>query len=72
MNQETASLLSLGEYDEELQKKIITDVERIIFSYISRNIYEIGNLLLSQHHHNLERVALRALKNHLNNASNIY
>lgn len=72
MNQETASLLSLGEYDEELQKKIITDVERIIAAYLTRNMHEISSNMLSYHSQTVERLALRALKNHLNNASNIY
>ena len=72
MNPETASLLSLGEYDEELQKKIITDVERIIAAYLIRNMYEISNNVIAHQQNTIERLALRALKTHLNNASNIY
>ena len=72
MNPETAHLFSLGEYDEELQKKIIADVERIIAAYLTRNMYEVGANLISNQQQNIERFALRALKNQLNNASNIY
>lgn len=72
MNPETASLLSLGEYDEELQKKIITDVERIIAAYLTRNMHEIAAAVVIQESYNLERLAVRALKNHLNNTGNHY
>ncbi len=72
MNPETTALLSLGEHDEELQKKIIADVERIVAAYLHRNMYEVGANLISNQQQNIERFALRALKNHLNNASNIY
>lgn len=72
MNPETASLLSLGEHDEELQKKIIADVERIIAAYLQRNMYEISSNLISCQSQTIERHSLRALKNQLNNASNIY
>ncbi len=72
MNKETANLMSLGECDPELAEKIRLDIERIIANYISRNMGEVGSLLITTHQSNLERLALRALKNHLNNASNIY
>lgn len=72
MHEETVNLLALGEYDEELQKKIIADVELIVAGYLHRNMNEVGSLLLSYQQSSIERLALRALKNHLNNASNIY
>lgn len=72
MNEETVNLLSLGEHDEELQKKIVADVERIVAAYIARNAYEISSNLISCQSQTIERHSLRALKNHLNNASNIY
>lgn len=72
MNPETASLLSLGAYDEELQKKIVADIERIVVSYIQRNSYQISGIMISEQQSTIERLALRALKQHLNNASNIY
>ncbi len=72
MNQETATLLSLGEVDKELAEKIRIDVERIVHSYLQRNMYELSSHMVQNQQTNLERLALRALKNHLNNASNIY
>ena len=72
MNEETVTLLSLGEHDEELQKKIITDVERIVVAWIERNIHSMGYNIVRNQQQDIERLALRALKNHLNNASNIY
>lgn len=72
MNPETINLLSLGEHDEELQKKIVADIEHIIFRYLSRNMYELSNNMVAHQQNTIERLALRALKTHLNNASNIY
>lgn len=72
MNKETATLLSLGEVDKELAEKIRIDIEDIITRYLMRNISIISNDFVYHQKTNLERLALRALKNHLNNASNIY
>ena len=72
MNPETVNLLALGEYDEELQKKIVADIERIVAAYMNRNMNEIGSLMISYNQNTIERFALRALKNHFQNASNIY
>ncbi len=66
MHRETANLLSLGECDPELEKKIISDIERIVHMYINRNAGEIGSLTLSTQQPQIEKIALRALKNHLN------
>lgn len=72
MNEETVNLLALGDYDEELQKKIVADIERIVVAYIQRNMHTIGATVVAQEAYQIERLALRALKNHFNNASNIY
>lgn len=72
MNQETASLLSLGEADELLATKIRLDIEQVVIAYIQRNAYQIASIMVAEQQSTIERLALRALKNHLNNASNIY
>lgn len=72
MHQETASLMSLGEVDEELEEKIRVDIERIVIDYLLRNMSEISFSVVTSQQSTIERFALRALKNHLNNASNIY
>ena len=72
MNQETANLFSLGEIDKELHAKIVQDIEQIVATYLARNAYEVGTHVLGAHAPQLERLALRALKNHFMNASNIY
>ena len=71
MNKETANLMSLGECDPELEKKIIQDIERIVAIYIAREAVDIGARIISEHAVALERMALRALKNHLNNSPTI-
>lgn len=72
MHQETASLMSLGEVDEELEEKIRVDIERIVIDYLLRNMSEISYSVVTSQQSTIERFALRALKNHLNTASNIY
>lgn len=72
MHQETASLMSLGEVDEELEEKIRVDIERIVLDYLLRNMSEISFSVVTSQQSTIERFALRALKNHFNNASNIY
>ena len=72
MNQETASLISLGEADELLAAKIRLDIEQIVIAYIQRNSHQIASIMVAEQQSVIERLALRALKNHLNNASNIY
>lgn len=72
MNQETATLISLGEADKELAEKIRLDIEQIVIAYIQRNSYQIASSMVAEQQSTIERFALRALKNHLINASNIY
>lgn len=72
MNQETLNLHALGEVDPELYAKIVLDIEEVVFRYMQRNIQQIAASAISRETSNIERLALRALKTHLNNASNIY
>lgn len=72
MNEETVNLLALGEHDTELAAKITRDIERIVVAYIQQNLQQIAAAVVAQETYNLERLAVRALKNHLNNANNIY
>jgi hypothetical protein len=72
MHDETASLLSLGDCNPELAEKIRLDIEKIVAAYIANNTNEVGARILGFHVSTLERVALRALKNHLNSVSDIY
>ncbi len=72
MNKETATLLSLGEVDKELAEKIRLDIGRIVLSYLMQNMDEISRHIVQHQQHNIERLALRSLKTHLNNASDIY
>lgn len=72
MNQETASLLSLGEHDKELQEKIVQDIESIVVAWVERNIHSMGYNIVRNQQNEIERLSLRALKNHLNSAANLY
>ena len=67
-----ANTMLLADHDEEMQKKIIDSIEKIVAQYIGRNMFSIGADTITQHSTHIERIALRALKNHLNNSGNIY
>ena len=62
----------LADHDEATQRAVVDAVEKIVYNYLTQNMHEIGASLVTLHQATIERVALRALKNHLNNASNIY
>ena len=67
-----ANTVLLADHDEAMQKQVIDSIEKIVAQYIARNTYTIGADIVTQHSTNIERVALRALKNHLNNSGTIY
>ena len=67
-----ANTVVLSEHDEALQKQVVNAVEKIVTQYLNRNLHLFGADILSVHQSTIERLALRALKNHFNNASNIY
>lgn len=62
----------LAEHDEATQRAVVDAVEKIIVQYLQRNMDTVGTYILSQQQTHLERIALRAIKNHFINASNIY
>ena len=62
----------LADHDEATQRAVVDAVEKIVLHYLQRNSYEISANLIGHQQTTIERLALRALKTHLNNASNIY
>jgi hypothetical protein len=67
MNPETVSLLSLGEHDAELAAKITRDIERVVLAYLQTNMHVLAAAVVTQESYNIERMAVKALKAHLNN-----
>jgi hypothetical protein len=67
-----ANTVLLADHDDEVQRQVILAVELILSQYMTRNAHVIGVGIVEQQAPNIERVALRALKNHLNNSGNIY
>lgn len=67
-----ANTILLADHDEATQRAVVDAVEKIVFHYLQDNIDTVGANILAYHQTSIERLALRALKNHLNNASNIY
>lgn len=76
MNQPIPAALTntvlLADHDEALQQQVVDAIEKIIYRYLQKNINEISANTVSYQQNTIERMALRALKNQLNNASNIY
>lgn len=72
MKTETATLLSLGAADPELAELIRLDIEAIVRHFIWQNATEIGAQVVGTQMHHIERAALRALRQHLNQTPNIY
>ena len=61
----------LADHDEATQRAVVDAVEKIVLHYLQKNMYEISNNFIAYQQNQIERLALRALKTHLNNASNI-
>jgi hypothetical protein len=62
----------LADHDEALQRQVVDAVEKIIANYLQNNMHTVGSYLISMHKPDIERIALRAVKQHFINASNIY
>ena len=67
-----ANTVLLADHDEATQRAVVDAVEKIVYHYLKQNLHTIGADLVLYHQQTIERLALRALKTHLNNASNIY
>jgi len=72
MNEALKNTVLLADHDEALQQQVVDAIEKIIYRYLQKNINEISANTVSYQQNTIERLALRALKNQLNNASNIY
>ena len=62
----------LADHDEVTQRAVVDAVEKIVRHYLQKNAHQIAIDVIGYQQSEIERLALRALKNHLNNASNIY
>lgn len=67
-----ANTILLADHDEATQRAVVDAVEKIVLNYLKKNMYQISNDVVAYQHAHIERTSLRALKNHLNNASNSY
>lgn len=66
-----ANTILLADHDEETQRAVVDAVEKIVYKYLKQNMHELSNNFIAYQQNQIERLALRALKTHLNNASNI-
>jgi hypothetical protein len=64
-----ANTVLLADHDEAIQRAVVDAVEKIIVNYLRVNMYEVSTNIVSYQQAQIERLALRALKTHLNNAS---
>ena len=72
MNEALKNTVLLADHDEATQQLVVDAVEKIIANYLQNNMNTVGAYLISLHKPEIERTALRAVKNHFVNASNIY
>jgi HD superfamily phosphohydrolase YqeK len=76
MNQPIPNVLAntvlLADHDEALQQQVVDAIEKIVYRYLQKNINEISANTVSYQQGTIERIALRAVKQHFINASNIY
>jgi hypothetical protein len=72
MNEALKNTILLADHDEAVQQLVVDAVEKIVFHYLSRNMHEVAASLITTHQHTIERIALRAVRTHFVNASNIY
>lgn len=66
-----ANTILIADHDEATQRAVVDAVEKIVYHYLQKNAYEVSTNIVSYQQAQIERLALRALKTHLNNASNI-
>jgi hypothetical protein len=66
-----ANTVLLADHDEAIQRAVVDAVEQIIVNYLRVNLYEVSTNIVSYQQAQIERLALRALKTHLNNASHL-
>ena len=71
MNEALKNTILLADHDEATQQLVVDAVEKIIYHYLQKNLYEVSTNIVSYKQAHIERLALRALKTHFNNASNI-
>lgn len=67
-----ANTVLLADHDEALQQQVVDAIEKIVYRYLQKNINEISANTVSYQQGTIERIALRAVKQHFINASNIY
>jgi hypothetical protein len=76
MNQPIPNVLAntvlLADHDEALQQQVVDAVEKIVYRYLQKNTNEISANIVSYQQAQIERIALRAVKQHFINASNSY
>jgi hypothetical protein len=67
-----ANTVLLADHDEALQAQVVDAVEKIIVNYLKVNMHEVSANTVSCQQAQIERIALRAVKQHFINASNTY
>jgi hypothetical protein len=67
-----ANTVLLADHDEAIQRAVVDAVEKIIVNYLQVNMHEVSTNTVSYQQAQIERIALRAVKQHFTNASNIY
>jgi hypothetical protein len=67
-----ANTVLLADHDEAIQRAVVDAVEKIVVNYLQVHMHEVSTNIVSYQQAQIERIALRAVKQHFTNASNIY
>jgi hypothetical protein len=72
MNEALKNTILLADHDEATQQLVVDAVEKIIYHYLQKNMHSLASSVVSTQSGQIESLALRAVKHHFINASNIY
>jgi hypothetical protein len=67
-----ANTVLLADHDEATQRAVVDAVEKIVHEYLQKNMHSLSSSVVNVQHGHIAKIAMRAVKNHFVNASNIY
>jgi hypothetical protein len=72
MNDVLKNTILLADHDEATQQLVVDAVEKIVHNYLQKNMHSLSSSVVNTQYGHIEKLALRAVKQHFVNASGIY
>jgi HD superfamily phosphohydrolase YqeK len=66
-----ANTILLADHDEATQRAVVDAVEKLVYNYLQKNMYEISTNVVAYQQAQIERISLRALRTHLVNSNHL-